>query len=396
MGQLGRPHPTPYEQVAEYAKIDEDLKTAIVKSLDEARQSVSREQDQQAFRKAAEGAGSFGAGGGVAELFSAAVTGSFANASDEAKQLFSDVLRKHGVSGQWEGERYVPQTLDVHSKEAIDSNWSDGISIEHRITTGGTGTFPIRLTTASWLVGDVEPEKGPDYVLEQLEKMLKQETSERLVAKAKMTEALATRDNAMQEVEELRRALQQMEDRFQNLLGPLVAGRKLPAHGGGGGRPFSISCPNGHVLVGVRGKAGARIDRVSLVCVSLNADGSWNGKSSVAGAAGGGGGSEYSRECARGSAVSGIVLETGGEVDAFNLACRRLVAGGVFGGDTNWLAPVGGSGGHLSGPFICPSTTPASGLHGRAGARIDRLGLTCEPSKHRDKIFPARLSKDNK
>ena len=92
------------------------------------------------------------------------------------RQMFRDVLRKHGMSGEWAGMKYIPRTLDVYSKERMDSQWAQGVQIDYLLTEGATATFPIMLTQQSWLRGDQEPHEDPE-VLRVLEERLIQEVA---------------------------------------------------------------------------------------------------------------------------------------------------------------------------------------------------------------------------
>ena len=172
MGQLGSPQQMPIDQLGEYANLDNDLKSDLSNSLNEMSQSVSRDQDQEAFRQASSNAGSVSGSAGWGP-YAASLSGSFSEASDEARQLFSDVLRKHGMSGEWAGTRYIPRTLDVYSKEGMDSQWAQGVRIEYALTAGATATFPIILTQQSWLRSERESHEEPE-VLRMLEERLNQ------------------------------------------------------------------------------------------------------------------------------------------------------------------------------------------------------------------------------
>lgn len=164
MKQLRAPQPTPFEQLKDYATLDNDLRSDVSRSLNEASRGVTREQDQSAFQRASSRAGSFSVGAGI-EGFSGEVAGSLANASSEAKQLFRDVLKKYGISGEWDGERFIPRTLDVYTKEAMRSDWGHGVQIEFLLTQSGTATFPIMLTQNSWLRGEKEPHEDPEVLM---------------------------------------------------------------------------------------------------------------------------------------------------------------------------------------------------------------------------------------
>lgn len=39
--------------------------------------------------------------------------------------------------------------------------------------------------------------------------------------------------------------------------------------GGSGGKPYSLECPAGHVVTGIRGMAGSMLDQISLICSPL-------------------------------------------------------------------------------------------------------------------------------
>ncbi len=74
-------------------------------------------------------------------------------------------------------------------------------------------------------------------------------------------------------------------DRYDELLAEIVRVREQVAQargtrlgnqsvtleriGGAGGSPFARTCPPGHVVVGIRGAAGALIDSLELVCAPL-------------------------------------------------------------------------------------------------------------------------------
>ena len=65
---------------------------------------------------------------------------------------------------------------------------------------------------------------------------------------------------------------------FSLLAGPLasnsVAAKDFPAVGGGGDASFRDPCPANQFLVGLTVKSGAWVDRMSIVCASVNPDGS--------------------------------------------------------------------------------------------------------------------------
>lgn len=247
MEQLDSPEPTPLEQLENYASLDNDLRSDLSESLNESSQSVSRDQDQEAFRQAASEASS--AGGSVGwGPFAASLSGSFSEASEEARQMFRDVLRKHGMSGEWKGATYTPRTLDVYSKERMDSQWEEGVRIEYALTEGAKAAFPITLTQRSWLHGDQEPHEEPE-ALRMLEARLIQKVAsvetemkkigERLVAVDRLlADAIVLTDQKCAVLGPAWKRYEGMGGRF-----PLGAGMAVDARGEE--RTFTISDEHG-------------------------------------------------------------------------------------------------------------------------------------------------------
>ena len=73
-----------------------------------------------------------------------------------------------------------------------------------------------------------------------------------------------------------------------------------PILGGSGGTAYTHRCPAGSVLTGFEANTGQWIDRLRIVCTTVNADGQL-GATAAAGAAGGTGGSPTGRkQCSSG------------------------------------------------------------------------------------------------
>jgi hypothetical protein len=210
-------------------------------------------------------------------------------------------------------------------------------------------------------------------------------------------------------------------------LGLLVAIVTVPARaqdtallGGGGGGLQKHPCPAGHLLAGLQARIGHWMDHVEPLCVPLTLEGRWAGGPVAAGAGmgGSGGGNPAQTVCPTDSYVNslsvvvyadytirGHVLKKETEAASYNWK-RAYVAGVSVGctiprlgqrvgtrsmgrdpgvhreyvrvveADRNeyakvgeWIA-LGGAG--------CPGYVPASGIHGRSGAYVDALGLTCD------------------
>ncbi len=137
--------------------------------------------------------------------------------------------------------------------------------------------------------------------------------------------------------------------------------------GGGGGDPYSLRCPGGQALVGLKVRAGWFIDQIRGICAV--ADGSGSETQS----AGGEGGSLATLRCNDGRVVTGVRGRSGAYVDSLRIECS--VQGGQ--GDPRTTDAVGGSGGAEFGPMRCPRDRIAIGLRGRASAYVDSLQLLC-------------------
>ena len=91
-------------------------------------------------------------GGGSAFGFGASASYSEANSETraEAKKDFKDVMEKMGVLGEWEGEVYIPKSVDVYSVADMRRTWGTNLRFEYRITTGATAEHSINLTKESY------------------------------------------------------------------------------------------------------------------------------------------------------------------------------------------------------------------------------------------------------
>ena len=155
--------------------------------------------------------------------------------------------------------------------------------------------------------------------------------------------------------------------------------------GGGGGKAFTLDCPSGRVLVGIKGRAHAWMDGIQGVCVKVNYDGSWSGGTTTTGYKGGNGGNTFTRTCAQRQAVSGIAGREGMFVDKIRIYCRPLVnatqeglgRAGRLTGTRTPLSTAGGSGGKTFGRYDCLDDMPGRGLRGKSGIYLDQIQLRC-------------------
>lgn len=149
----------------------------------------------------------------------------------------------------------------------------------------------------------------------------------------------------------------------------------LPAHGGNGGRYFTLDCGDERVLIGVSGRKGQWLDSIRAHCIKARTDGYWSGTPTASARVGGSGGSDnFSEFCERNSAVKRISGRYGLYVHQISLRCVPLGSSG-----TSHTITVSGS---WAGPNsfswdTCPDGKPARGFRGRHGNYIDRIGLTC-------------------
>lgn len=164
--------------------------------------------------------------------------------------------------------------------------------------------------------------------------------------------------------------------------------------GGGGGTPFIAPCPQGFYLVGLMGRTGAWVDRISPVCAP------WLGAQHTFGPITTGqvhgssnGGQPVRRVCPIGAAIvrwetsytrtgqSGIAF-----VASITATCLSIERPGT--GQTIQVGSLPEEHGPLHAPAQfnvtgvpaeCPADQIGVGVHGRAGLFVDRIGLICGP-----------------
>ena len=258
MGQLGSPDERPIDQLGEYASLDNDLRSDLSNSLNETSQAVTRDQDQEAFRQAASQAGSV-SGSAEWKPFAASLAGSFSNASEEARQKFRDVLRKHGMSGEWQGTQYVPRTLDVYSKERMDSLWAQGVQIEYALTAAATAEFPIVLTQQSWLRGGQEPHQDPEVLIKLEERFLQRIKDLRKELRDVIEESHIVR----KELDNTRKLLNEMRVRIE----PGEAGEHYTVHTSSAGTVYQQALSAG-LVTATADIEGAGLCVLSWVCLN--------------------------------------------------------------------------------------------------------------------------------
>jgi hypothetical protein len=176
---------------------------------------------------------------------------------------------------------------------------------------------------------------------------------------------------------------------------PARAGLEHPPFGGPGGGPFRSECPPWSYVVGLAGGMGAWLDSIQPLCAPLQPLEQRIGPGTPAGQrAGGSGGAPFSLACPVGYALGrwrfDMVVNSDIEwtfVNALQLECRLVGSPGQ-----TYSAQVGDYGAPLSmdvaviaqmgvdrpgADHACLPGELATGIHGRAGAYVDALGLIC-------------------
>lgn len=171
-------------------------------------------------------------------------------------------------------------------------------------------------------------------------------------------------------------------------------GVALPAHGGSGGQPFRLECPQDHYLVGFEARHGAWLDRIAPLCAR------WSGASRrleqarVGRAVGGMGGVEGSARCPAGTIVSRLNFlmtvdsstRQPKHVDTMGGTCNPALSENAVLIEKRGPSDFLETGGHLDRPRgggACAPGERAVGIHGRADLHIDALGLICGPAPGR-------------
>jgi len=158
----------------------------------------------------------------------------------------------------------------------------------------------------------------------------------------------------------------------------------LPLVGGGAGNSFSLVCPTGAVLTGVRARREQVLRAIGPRCRPVRADGTLGDETDAGPVWGGPGGEAYARSCGEGAVVA---QQTAG-FDGARLshlayqcfrwlpAARRWDAAGP--GDAlvvlqERVPPAPRS------VSRCPAAArPADGIRGRSGMLVESVGLRCD------------------
>ncbi len=163
---------------------------------------------------------------------------------------------------------------------------------------------------------------------------------------------------------------------------PVYGGsEQLQAHGAGGGSSFSLSCGDGKVLIGLKGKTGGWLGgQIQGKCRKISTDGKWLDSTTNTDASDGGGpfvgAIDFNITCPVNTAVKGMSgrFLNGTFLTKLNLRCEGLGAPNTSattisvgaGGDQSWALES------------CSDSKPGRGLHGKSEVGgLTSIGLTC-------------------
>jgi len=142
--------------------------------------------------------------------------------------------------------------------------------------------------------------------------------------------------------------------------------RILREAGGGGGAPSELTCPDGAPLVGVEVRRGPRaLAAVRPLCETSGPDatpGAWLGGQDE--------GTTQPSRCRAGERVIGFHGRSGALVDALGVTCAR-------GDGPAHRAPARGGRGGAPFELSCPDGYAATGFSARTGDALDAVGLVC-------------------
>ncbi len=158
-------------------------------------------------------------------------------------------------------------------------------------------------------------------------------------------------------------------------LGPTPAFAKTFApYGARGDASFSDSCPAGEYLVGLRGRSGAWIDQIQIVCRSLtgNLGGPYYGPRR-----GGNGGGPSQAYCPGGYVINyvGFALTAGDrQVQNFFFECVSATDASKH---RNIRVGTAVTTNKVPQRQPCPNGEAATGMAGRYGKHVNAVGLIC-------------------
>lgn len=166
-----------------------------------------------------------------------------------------------------------------------------------------------------------------------------------------------------------------------------AAAKDVGTYGGDGGSSFRSPCRPGEGLAGLRIRSGTALDAVAALCVKLNFRRTdWNGEPYTPTQLwGGGGGGSQSVKCNEGDIVRRLRVSAGPWGDIPVVKHIAIECYDLSNMDYHYRVVQKNPQGTLDGSRWkdCPDGYIGSGVYGRAGNLVDRLGLSCEKRRRR-------------
>ena len=115
--------------------------------------------DESIAEATSEGGSSSGEGGLMLLDFggSASYGEATAEAQATAKKDFSNIMKKSGILGEWQGDQYVPKSIDVHTAADLRQQWGQDLRLEFVDMDGATAHHSINMTKDSVLTKRPSP-----------------------------------------------------------------------------------------------------------------------------------------------------------------------------------------------------------------------------------------------
>ena len=162
---------------------------------------------------------------------------------------------------------------------------------------------------------------------------------------------------------------------FLTIVAFAAVSEDLPLMGNSlGGNAFRRTCPDNHVLTGIRYRRGIVLDGVGIQCRPVRADGTLGTQINYGDMAGGNGGTYGTVSCSTNHVIASEQTTLGGSA----VGCHEWVPA-----SRTWKTERSNAM-KVTGPTptgqmtSCPNTSePGRGIHGRHGMIVDRWGVSC-------------------
>ena len=149
-----------WKKLDNLVKLDADsFKADLIESLDTEEFETIRDIAEVLSTKSSSKAQSWGAGAGASipiENIPVKVEAKFGRAKSEAKSkaiaLFTDALQKTGLHVEFEGNKFIPKSVDVYSLADLRRELGKTVAIEVSKTSSAEGHGTMRLTESDWTV----------------------------------------------------------------------------------------------------------------------------------------------------------------------------------------------------------------------------------------------------